>query len=225
MSKQILDFMKSVDVRSLSAAEAQEYLGVLADWQRQIAGAAPSMPFAPAFVRKVESPNRAKYAVPSVAAQPLPSVSELQQASMPHGPGNFKNISLRYRRAFGVSLSHSRRTTAAYAEQCQRFGEDFVLSEFDTWQQANQWIRDKNFANGMAQFYDTLPAAAEVVAGVQADEAIAKRTKEKEETAVTDAVEAGRSAALLAKIRQLEKKKREDAAVKQVAENPEELFS
>lgn len=189
MADSVLDFLRSVDPNTLTPSEAAEYLSVLAGWRNRIAGATPverPLNARSAPVRQVESPR----GVSKPTATPLPSVSDLQRAALPHGPGNFSLIAARFRRAFGLTLSHGKLAKQSYAQNCQAFGEDFVLAEFENWQKSNQWMRDKGYTN-LYQFYESLTSASEANKLIQADDEKVKRDKEKEASAVTDAVEAG----------------------------------
>ena len=164
-------------------------------------------------------------AVSRPTATPLPSVTELAQRALPHGPGDFKNISIRYRRAFGVILSHGKLQKSAYENACRQHGEENVLAAFDSWAPGNMWIKEKGHTAGLYQLYEALPSILTADKLAQADETKVKRDKEKEASAVTDAVEAGRAETLRKAIQRQQQKRADEVAAKVVTENPEELFS
>lgn len=78
-----------------------------------------------------------------------------------HSGGDFKNMAVRYRKSFGVNLSHGNAQKDEYSKACLKFGEDAVLDKFDEWAKDNQWIRERRHTNGLRQFYDALPAIVE----------------------------------------------------------------
>jgi hypothetical protein len=227
----VLDFLKTVNVDVLSPDEAADYLKLLATWQSKISGVAPAQPHPSTDslqgrpVHKIDSAPLQRNAPPVPAAPQLaPSVQELAKRALPNGPGNFSMIATRYRRAFGITLSHSKRTKEAYTTACRDFGEDFVLSEFDEWQKVNQWIREKGHSSGLTQLYESLSSAREAGQLVQADESNADQVVSDEESAKQAALQAGRSALVLAAIKRQQDKRAEEAAAK-ISENPEALFS
>lgn len=91
------------------------------------------------------------------------------------GQGSFKNLSIRYRKLFGIGLSTLARES--YLAACAQYGEDTVLAKLDEWAPDNQWIRQKRHTNGLRQFYEQLEVMVEVSA------------EEKQETFDTAAIE------------------------------------
>ncbi len=75
-------------------------------------------------------------------------------SSKENGQGDWKNISIRFRRAFGRGIPNRQGDHSEYAAACKQWGEDTVLNMFEVWQAENQWLRDKKYsASGLRKFY------------------------------------------------------------------------
>lgn len=57
--------------------------------------------------------------------------------------GDFRTISIAYRRAMGKSSGKDKRVKQQYAEICQHYGESAVLKAFEEWVELNQWKDNK----------------------------------------------------------------------------------
>ena len=75
--------------------------------------------------------------------------------------GSFKNMAVRYRRAFGVNLSHGTLQKEEYSKACQTYSEDVVLDQFEKWAPDSMWIKERRHTSGLRQFYEALPSMIE----------------------------------------------------------------
>lgn len=92
---------------------------------------------------------------------------------------DFKNLSVRYRKAFHVTLSHGEIQKKSYSDACSQFGEETVLEKFESWAPENMWIKERRHTNGLRQFYDSLPGIIEADTAIQAEDDQKKQTEEK----------------------------------------------
>lgn len=78
-------------------------------------------------------------------------------SSMP----SWKNLSLRYRNAFGKKAGAE--FQKKYFDACNKYGEDIVLECFDVWATAStkEWCEVNNFDKPLHLFFKKLPAEAE----------------------------------------------------------------
>jgi hypothetical protein len=139
------------------------------------------------------------YAVPNgvandgVITQTNPSHTIPNQANP--SSADFRNIAVRYRKAFRVNLNHGPFQKTAYAEACAKFGEDTVLAQFEIWAPEQAWIKEKKHTNGLRSFYDSLSAAVEADTEIAAEQTITAATEALQESSVALSQELGRKAA------------------------------
>lgn len=102
-----------------------------------------------------------------------------------HGSGDWKTMRVKYNTLMGTSHANSQKCKDEFQEACQTYGEDFVLSEFDTWARGDgRWIVEspkstratKSF--GLHHFYKLLPELLEVRKNIQADQTSQKESLE-----------------------------------------------
>ena len=162
-------------------------------------------------------------------AQTKPNQAVPNQSNQSNGASDFKNLKVRYRRAFGARLSGSKNTRQKYNEVCQRFSEETVLEMFEHWAEGASWIKDlaaqgKLYSDGMNKFYDQLPELIE-------EESTWKKEQVATQSAVSDR-EADIERQLVeshAKFVEKQQKVREEieeeeAAAKRIRDNPAGFF-
>lgn len=101
------------------------------------------------------------------------------------GFGDWKTMRVKYNTLMGTSHANSQKCKDEFQEACQTYGEEFVLSEFETWARGDgRWIVEspkstratKSF--GLHHFYKLLPELLEVRKNIQADQTSQKESLE-----------------------------------------------
>jgi uncharacterized protein YdaU (DUF1376 family) len=112
-------------------------------------------------------------------AQSNPNQAVPNQSNQSNGAGDFKNLAIRYRRAFAVRLSGSKNVRQRYAEACRTYGETTVLEMFDSWSTTAGWIKDwaaegKLRTDGLKGFYESLPEQIEIETAAKTEQVAAQ---------------------------------------------------
>jgi hypothetical protein len=99
-------------------------------------------------------------------------------------PASWKNISVRHYRLF--SKKPSVQFKDKYFDACNKYGEEVVLSCFDTWAAGSaDWIKRENVVHPLFSFFKKLPDeaadAVEILEAVQEDDARLASEKQKAE--------------------------------------------
>lgn len=105
-------------------------------------------------------------------------LSEVKLREEKRSECGFKNLAVRYRKAFHVNLSHGEIQKKSYSDACSQFGEETVLEKFEAWAPDNMWIKERRHTNGLRQFYDSLPAMIEADTAILAEDDQKKQTEE-----------------------------------------------
>ena len=134
--------------------------------------------------------------------------------------GDFKNLAIRYRRAFGIKPGKNNLSRKNYAAACQQHSENTVLACFDEWAQQNQWIREwaqtgKLHSDGLRKFFEELPELVEVEAAATAEEKLSEPVFDVAAAAKQNQTDLQNFMANF---------NEEDEAAKRVEENPDALF-
>lgn len=137
---------------------------------------------------------------------------------------DFRNLAVRYRRAFHVNLSHGNIQKEQYAKNCQEFGEDAVLEQFDSWAPENLWIKERKHTNGLRQFYDALPAMIEAGAAIAEDKQVEKQQETQTQNLIDAAITAGLQAGQEREKELLQKREEERILVDSLKADPSGLF-
>jgi uncharacterized protein YdaU (DUF1376 family) len=148
--------------------------------------------------------------------QAVPSQTNPSQ----YDSGNFKNLAVRYRKAFTVNLSHGSAQKDSYATACREYSEDIVLAAFDEWAPDNMWIKERRHTNGLRQFYEALPAMIDADKEKAGDERVEQDKVAAQSDAITRSVEAGHQE-FLEREKQLLQEREE---TEQMAQGMKELF-
>jgi uncharacterized protein YdaU (DUF1376 family) len=115
-----------------------------------------------------------------------------------HETGNFSNLAVRYRRAFGAKLGRGKKTQERYAQACREFSEDAVLKAFDGWAANSTWIREKYetgemYSDGLKSFYENLADLVNEDMVFEQETATAQEAQAHQEDAIARSLEAGRA--------------------------------
>ena len=146
-----------------------------------------------------------------------------------HDGGDFKNLKVRYRRAFGTRLSGSKNTRQKYSEVCQRFSEETVLEMFEHWATGASWIKDlasqgKLYSDGLNKFYDQLPELIDEESTWKAEQ-VATQSAVSDREADIDRQLAEDHAKFVEKQQKVrEEIEEEEAAAKRIRDNPAGFF-
>lgn len=162
-------------------------------------------------------------------SQAIPSRTEPDQTNQSNDSGDFKNLAIRYRRAFATRLSGSKNVRQRYSEACRQFSENIVLEMFDNWSQTAGWIKDwaaegKLRTDGLKGFYNQLPEMLEIEAEVKKDETATQQKESDREANIERSLEAGRAASLDQNKILREEMEEDDAAAQRISSNPSALF-
>lgn len=144
--------------------------------------------------------------------------------SQSNDSGNFKNMAVRYRRAFHVNLSHGTLQKDEYAKACREFSEDLVLDKFDIWAPDNTWIKERRNTNGLRQFYESLPAIIEADISIESGKRAEETSKLELQNILDSSVSAAQEAHRLEE-EDLRRKRELDVEIEsRVAADPDALF-
>jgi len=166
-------------------------------WSGRVPVATPSGPDRVGIGRP-SGGDRVPVAIPD---QTRPTQTIPDQTS--NGSGTFKFIAIRYSSWFGINHSHGKKHIEKYQNACSRFGEDRVLSAFDTWAAGAGWLKDKRDSNGLNFFWRPLEEIIEGDGLRQEREQVAQEAVQKVNNA--DAELAARMAEELRKEQEQEK--------------------
>lgn len=133
---------------------------------------------------------------------------------------DFRNIAVRYRKSFQVTLSHGTMQKDSYAKACLEYGEDVVLKKFESWAPDNMWIKEKRHTNGLRQFYEALPAMIEADAAITLEKAAEEVAAAEQQDAATRAVEQGHAEFKAREAEMLAQREEEEALAANLVNNP-----
>ena len=160
--------------------------------------------------------------------QAIPGRSE-SEPIQPKDSGDFKNLAIRYRRAFAVRLSGSKNVRQRYAEACRTYGESIVLEMFDNWSATAGWIKDwaaegKLRTDGLKGFYESLPEQIEIETAAKAEQTATQSTESDRETQINNMLEKSHAEFLEKRKLQQEEFDEEDAAAFRIQHDPGGFF-
>jgi hypothetical protein len=167
--------------------------------------------------------QRSTEGVPTVSPNQI-NVKSNQIKTNAFDSGNFKNIAVRYRRIFHVSLSHGNIQKDEYAKACQEFSEDVVLAQFDKWAPDNMWIKERRHTSGLRQFYESLSASIEAERLMKSDEEDTIATRETILNLEIAAVKFGQIAHEAEELELAARRQEEEEIAARVAVNPDAAY-
>jgi hypothetical protein len=146
-----------------------------------------------------------------------------------HDAGDFKNLKVRYRKAFNTRLSGSKNTRQKYTEACQRFSEETVLEMFEHWAEGASWIKNlaadgKLYSDGLNKFYDQLPELIEEESTWKNEQVAAQSADSVREADIARQLEEGHAQFLKQKKIIQEEIDEEDAATLRIQRDPNGFF-
>ena len=162
-------------------------------------------------------------------AQTKPSQAVPNQSNQSNGASDFKNLAIRYRRAFATRLSGSKNVRQRYAEACRTYGESIVLEMFDNWSATAGWIKDwaaegKLRTDGLKGFYESLPEQIEIETAAKSEQVATQSAESDRETQINNMLEKSHAEFLEKRKLQQEEFDEEDAAALRIQHDPGGFF-